>query len=334
MRRSIVVALSLVLLAVSLAAAIAFGSGPANLGDLFVGGTRAHAVVVSIRLPRALLGAVAGAGLAGAGAALQTVLRNPLADPYVLGVSGGAALGATLAIAGGLGWGVALGAAAVPAAAFAGGIAATVLVGALVHGRRGGSVTLLLAGVVVNSVANACILFVEALADPGRLQSLLWWLMGYLEAPTWQELAIVTVGAGAGLAILLVDAARMNLLALGDESAATLGVDVRRLERRAMFACAAVVGAIVSATGNVGFVGLVVPQALRRIVGPDLRVLLPASILGGASLLVVCDTVARVVAPAIHTEVPVGAVTALLGGPVFLFLLARGPTGPVNRDPR
>ena len=129
----------------------------------------------------------------------------------------------------------------------------------------------------------------------------------------------------AGQLESLVDAARINLLSLGDESAASLGVDVRALERRALFACAAVVGAVVSVTGPIGFVGLVVPQAVRRVVGADLRVLLPASIFAGATTLVVCDTLVRVLAPVVHTEVPVGAVTALVGGPVFLILLVRRP---------
>jgi iron complex transport system permease protein len=125
------------------------------------------------------------------------------------------------------------------------------------------------------------------------------------------------------MAILVADAARINVLALGDEPAASLGIDVRSLERRALFACAVVVGAVVSVTGPVGFVGLVVPQAMRRILGPDLRALLPASILAGAATLVTCDLAVRLLVPVVHTEVPVGAVTALLGGPMFLVLLVR-----------
>jgi iron complex transport system permease protein len=275
-------------------------------------------------LPRVLLGAVSGAGLAAAGAAFQSVLRNPLADPYVLGVSGGAALGATFAIAGGLGASVLFGAAAVPAAAFVGALGATAIVWALARyeGTAGGP-SILLAGFVVNSIASACILFVEALVDPEKLQSLTLWLMGYLDAPNWPELSFIAIFTACGVAVLIVDAARMNLLSLGDEAAASVGLDVHALERRTMLACAAVVGAVVSATGLVGFVGLVVPQAMRRIVGPDLRVLLPASILAGAAMLVACDTLVRVGASVIHAEVPVGAVTALVGGPVFLVLLAR-----------
>ena len=274
-------------------------------------------------MPRVCLGAVAGAGLAAVGAALQSVLRNPLADPYILGVSGGAALGATVAIAVGIGGGPVFAAAGVPAASFAGGAGATALVWTLGRGGRAGGASILLAGVVINSIAYACILFVEAFADPGKLQSLVWWLMGYLDAPTWSQLAFVTLYAALGMAILLADAARINVLSLGDEPAASLGVEIRTVERRVLFACAAVVGAIVSATGPVGFVGLVVPQAMRRMLGPDLRVLLPVSILAGAATLVACDLAVRMIAPVVHTEVPVGAVTALLGGPMFLALLFR-----------
>ncbi len=323
MRRSTAVVLCAAVLLLTMALGVAFGSGSAGLADLFTAGTRAHTIVVSYRLPRVCLGAVAGAGLAAVGASLQSVLRNPLADPYILGVSGGAALGATVAIAAGVGGGPVLAAAGVPAASFAGGAAATALVWTLGRAGRAGGASILLAGVVINSIAYACILFVEAFADPGKLQSLVWWLMGYLDAPTWSQLAFVTLYAAVGMGILLADAARINVLSLGDEPAASLGVEIRSVERRVLFACATVVGAIVSATGPVGFVGLVVPQAMRRLLGPDLRVLLPASILAGAATLVACDLAVRMLAPVVHTEVPVGAVTALLGGPMFLALLSK-----------
>lgn len=307
----------------AVALGVAFGSGTASLGDLFAAGTRGHDVIVGYRLPRVLLGVVAGAGLAAVGAAFQTVLRNPLAEPYVLGVSGGAALGAMVAIALGAGGLGLLGAAGVPAAAFAGGAVATALVWGLVRAGRAQGASILLAGVVVNSIAGACITLIEALAEPGKVQSLIWWLMGYLDVPSWGQLAFVAAYAAGGLAVILVDAGRMNLLALGDEQATSLGVDVRALERRTFFACAAVVGAVVSVTGLIGFVGLVVPQAARRVLGPDLRAVLPASALAGGALLVVCDLLVRVAARSVHTEVPVGAVTALIGGPVFLVLLRR-----------
>jgi iron complex transport system permease protein len=326
-RGSISVGVSGVGLVVALALGIAYGSGAAGLGDLFDRTTPAHDIMVGIRLPRALLGAVAGAGLAAVGAAFQSVLRNPLAEPYILGVSGGSALGATIAIAVGLGGPGLLGAAAVPASAFAGGAAATLLVWGLVRAGRGGGASILLAGVVVNAIAGACITLVESIADPGRMRSLVWWLMGYLDVPSWGQLGFVSAYVAGGLALLMADAGRINLLSLGDEPAASLGLDVRRLERRTFLACAAVVGAVVSATGLIGFVGLVVPQAVRRMVGPDLRLVLPASAMTGGAAVVTCDMLVRVVAPKIHTEVPVGAVTALVGGPVFLALLGRRRDG-------
>jgi iron complex transport system permease protein len=324
-RATVVVACALLLFA-AIALGVSFGSGSATALDLLHPGSQAHDIVVGYRLPRVLLGAVAGAGLAAVGAAFQTVLRNPLAEPYVLGVSGGAALGATLAIAAGAAGVGLLGAAGVPVAAFAGGVAATAVVWALVRSGRAAGASVLLAGVVVNSIAGACITLVESVAEPGHLQSLIWWLMGFLDVPSWAELSFVSLYVAAGLAVLAFDAARMNLLALGDEQAASLGVDVGALERRTFFACAAVVGAIVSATGLIGFVGLVVPQAARRLVGPDLRALLPTSALGGGATLVTCDLLVRVLARRVHTEVPVGAVTSLVGGPVFLVLLRRRGT--------
>lgn len=322
MSRLVLAACALGLL-VAVVLGVSFGSGSATALDLFASGTRAQDIVVDYRLPRVLLAAIAGAGLAAVGAAFQSVLRNPLAEPYILGVSGGSALGATVAIALGLeGIGL-LGAAAVPALAFGGGVAATTVVWALVRAGRGGGASILLAGVVVNAIAGACITLLEAIAEPGRVQSLLWWLMGFLEVHSWWQIAFVAGYVAAGLTVLFVDAARMNVLALGDEPAESLGLDVRRLERRTFFACAAVVGAIVSVTGLIGFIGLVVPQALRRLVGPDLRVVLPASALGGGATLVACDLLVRLLEPHVHTALPVGALTALAGGPVFLLLLLR-----------
>jgi iron complex transport system permease protein len=283
-------------------------------------------VLLDIRLPRALVAAVAGAGLGIVGAAYQALLRNPLAEPYVLGVSGGAAFGATAALALGLsvtGW---LGAAVVPLAALAGGVGATALVYFVAsrapRGPAGAS--LLLAGVMVNAVASALITFFKTLAPPSEAQRLMRWLVGFIELQSGPALAAMTLYVLGGGVLLLRDAGRMNLLALGNESAASLGVDVTALERRVFLAASLVVGAIVAWTGLIGFVGLIVPHAVRGVVGPDNRRLLPMSALGGGVMLVACDLGSRLAFRLLEDTVPVGAVTALLGVPLFLVILVRG----------
>jgi iron complex transport system permease protein len=309
----------------ALALGLALGTEPIALSHLFdPPESLERAALLDARLPRVVLGAVAGAGLSAVGVAFQAILRNPLAEPYVLGVSGGSALGATVALLSGIASATWLGASLVPLAAFAGGIGATLLVYALarVSGAPSGS-SILLAGVVVNAMASALITFLRTLVSATKAQELLFWLTGFLDVQSWQQIALVAVYVAGGAGVLLWDAGRLNVLALGDDAAGHLGVDVRALERRTFFACSAVVGAIVSLTGLIGFVGLVVPHALRRLVGPDVRVLLPASLLAGGGVLVACDLVARLLFRWLHTEPPVGAVTALVGGPVFLVVLKR-----------
>jgi len=282
-------------------------------------------LIFDIRLPRIVLAAVAGAGLSIVGASFQALLRNPLAEPYVLGVSGGAALGATLAIAVGASTVTFLGAAVVPAAALVGGLGATILVYLIARNAEHGSAgtSILLAGVMVNAIASALVTFLKTFVGPARAQQLLRWLTGFVELPTGLELGSTSIYVGVGAAILLFDAARMNLLALGDDTAGALGVNVRSLTARTFFASSCIVGAIVSLTGLIGFVGLVVPHALRRLIGPDHRALLPASMFAGAAMVLLCDLASRLMFRAIGTEPPVGAVTAMIGGPVFLAMLAR-----------
>ena len=325
MRAWLAVVASAAFLVAALLLGVAFGTEPIALSHLFDGpDSLERAALLEARLPRVLLGAIAGGGLAAVGVAFQAVLRNPLAEPYVLGVSGGSALGATLAILAGAAGTTLAGASLVPLAALAGGIGATVLVYSLVRaGGAASGASILLAGVVVNAIASAVITFMKTLVSASKAQELLFWLMGFLDVQSWRQIAFVAVYVFAGVAILLFDAARLNVLALGDDGAAHLGVDVRALERRTFFACSAIVGGIVSLTGLIGFIGLVVPHALRRLVGPDVRVLLPASLLAGGGALVLCDLVSRLAFRWIHTEPPVGAVTALLGGPLFLVLLRR-----------
>jgi iron complex transport system permease protein len=314
-----------VLLVASVALAVAFGTESVSIGSAIAGPGLARNIILHVRVPRALLAAIAGAGLAAVGAAFQALLRNALAEPYVLGVSGGAALGATTAIALGLGASTVLGAALVPAAAFAGGLAATWIVYGVARstGRDASGTSILLAGIIVNVIAAALITFLKTLVSPSRAQQLLRWLTGFIDLPTPLGLAAAALYVGAGCTMLLLDAGRLNLLSLGDETAGTLGVDVPALERRIFLACSFVVGAIVSLTGLIGFVGLVVPHAARRLFGPDHRLLLPISMLGGAALLAACDLFARLVFRWLGTEPPVGAVTAMIGGPAFLLLLSK-----------
>jgi iron complex transport system permease protein len=317
-------AFALLLLVAALA--VVLGAEPVSVARALADpGSLDRTILLDVRLPRVLLAAVAGAGLSLVGAAFQALLRNPLAEPYVLGVSGGSALGATVAIALGVETASLVGAAVVPAVALLGGLGATFVVYGIARGARAGGAgtSILLAGVMVNAIAAALITFLKTLVTPSRAQQLLRWLTGFIDLPTPAGLFAVLVYVGLGSAVLLRDAARLNLLALGDEAAGTLGLDVRALTRRVFLASSAVVGAIVSVTGLIGFVGLVTPHAVRRLAGPDHRVLLPLSMAAGGAMVVGCDLLSRLSFRWLHTEPPVGAVTALVGGPVFLWLLKR-----------
>jgi iron complex transport system permease protein len=254
----------------------------------------------------------------------------------VLGVAGGAALGATIALALGagalvstIGVGVTAlaatigGALATAAAWFVASYKSSAKQGGFAHGD---ATSILLAGVVVNAIAAAAITFLKTLVRSDVAQSLLYWLAGFIDVPTRGALVAVAVAVAMGSAVLVVDAARLNLLALGDEQAAHLGVDVRALERRVFAASSLVVGAIVATCGMIGFVGLLVPHVLRRAMlrgGSDYRVLVPASLFFGGAAVVLCDGAARLIYRGFGTEPPVGAITALVGGPVFLALLSR-----------
>ncbi len=320
------------LLALALALGVAFGSEPISLLRAWHEPESFDRAAVALRLPRVLLGAGAGAGLSVVGVALQAALRNPLAEPYVLGVSGGAALGATVAIVLGITASTLAGASVLPLFALVGGLGAMALVHAVARGPalgggsargRGDAGTLLLVGVVVNAFASALVTFLKSTVSAEKSQALLFWLVGFLDAPRPAALGFVWFYTLLGSAVILRDAPRLNLLALGDETAESLGVDVAALGRRTLLAASLVVGAVVSVTGLIGFVGLVVPHALRRLLGPDARTLVPASFLAGAALLVLCDLGSRLAFRGLGTVPPVGAVTALLGGPAFLFILRR-----------
>ncbi len=313
------------LLTLSFAALMAGPSGlaPGEVAGVLLGGDASGAagdIVLRVRLPRVVLAMGVGASLAVAGVLFQALLRNPLADPFVLGVSGGAALGGIVALS--LGAGIGWGYAAVPPAAFAGAIATTVVLYA-VAGVRGrvSALNLLLTGVVFNAIASAAIVFLATLAGLSEGASIFLWLIGSLSAARAEVAGWVALFLAGGLACAIPLARGLNLLALGEDSDQQLGVDVERQQRVLLVATSLMVGAAVAAAGLIGFVGLIIPHLLRLLLGPDHRLLVPAAALGGAAFLVACDTLARVLLGG--RELPVGAITALAGGPLFLWLLRR-----------
>jgi iron complex transport system permease protein len=283
----------------------------------------AEVIVFQLRLPRVLLAAVVGAALAASGTVFQGLFRNALADPAIIGVSSGAALGAVLVIVT-VGAG-AIGAFAVPLAAFAGAMTTAIVVYRLA--RIGPAVhvaTLLLAGIAVAAVISSLMSLVMSFSGED-VRDIYAWLLGGLVAEGWRSIGVVLPVVVIGVAGAVVVANELNVVALGEERAVQLGIEVDRTKRRAIAVGALLAAGAVSVGGIIGFVGLMTPHLLRLVIGADHRRLLPASILGGAMLLILADLVARtIVAP---SELPVGIVTALLGGPFFLFLLRREGRG-------
>ncbi len=314
-----IVILTLILLA-SFAIGLTVGAQHIDLANLF-SDALSRTLFFRLRLPRVLLGMVIGASLAVTGGSLQALFRNPLADPYTLGVSGGGALGASVAIA--LGWGARV--AGVPlifAASFAGAMLAVSVVRFI---ARTGAVilpgALLLSGVAVNLIAAAGVLSIQYVTDPTSALRILRWLIGSLDVVGLEPVGrMLIVLAPAWLALLALSR-QLNLLAIDEDTAATLGINVRRCESLVHALCALIVGVTVSVGGSIGFVGLIVPHVVRLMFGEDLRIVLPGSLLLGAAFLVLADALARVALPS--NELPVGAITGLIGGPVFLWLLRR-----------
>jgi iron complex transport system permease protein len=275
-------------------------------------------IVLRVRLPRVVLAVLVGASLAVAGVLFQALLRNPLADPFVLGVSGGAALGGIAVLSLGASFG--LSHAAVAPAAFAGALATTLLLG-IVSGSRASPTSLLLTGVVFNAFASAGIVFLASFAGLSEGASVFLWLIGSLSNVRADITGWVALFLFAGLACAIPLARNLNLLTLGEEPAQQLGVDVARVRRVLLVAASLMVGAAVSVAGLVGFVGLIIPHLLRLLIGPDHRLLVPSAALAGGAFLLLCDTAARTLLGG--RELPVGALTSLVGGPVFLWLLRR-----------
>ncbi len=277
-----------------------------------------RAILFDIRLPRILLAASVGASLAAAGASYQALLRNPLAEPYLLGISNGAAVGTMIALVffGTHEW-------SRPLMAFSGALVATLLVYRLAHGRAGATPErLILAGVIVTTFLSSAIVFVTTLMDVTRIRAFTFWLLGDLSGSTTNLLAVAILVSIVGTGVLAANARSLNLLMLGERDAFDLGVEVGRVRLIVFVAASLLVGSSVASSGSVGYVGLVVPHLVRLSLGSDNRITIPAAAISGALFVVVADTVARtVIAP---RELPVGAITALIGAPLFIYLLKRG----------
>lgn len=318
--------------ALSAALSVAFGAQPISLAAALAGGEPDATILFALRLPRVALAALVGCALAASGTALQALLRNPLAEPFVLGVSGGAALGGSIVLVAAVALSHLAGSG--PAGAGAGpSVAAGAVAGAALStfvvfglGRIGGRLVpeaALLVGIVFNSFVAGVITLMKLLVPAEQASRLTYWLVGAVGNESGATLALGAALVGVSVAALVLLSARLNLLTLADEEAASLGLDVRRARAAVFFAASTATGAAVALGGMVGFVGLIVPHLVRRVVGPDHRLLVPASALFGAAFVVVADALARLAFLPLGTEPPVGAVTAFLGGPFFLWLLRR-----------
>jgi iron complex transport system permease protein len=275
-----------------------------------------RAIILSLRVPRALLAGLVGAGLSVSGAIFQALLRNPLADPYILGVSSGAAVGAIIAILMGLST-LSIG---LPLASFIGALLTIFIV--FNFGKQDGKIhpnTLLLAGVIIGSFLSALIMFFISISQKEELHTIIFWLMGDFSFSNPQAVYMISPYIFFGFIFLYLRARQLNLILSGEESALQMGVDVERLKLISYLLASLITAASVSVCGLIGFVGLIVPHSVRLIFGPDHRLLLPSAALIGASFLIASDTFARtLLAP---TELPVGVITAAFGGPFFIYLL-------------
>ncbi|MGB7068987.1 MAG: iron ABC transporter permease [Pyrinomonadaceae bacterium] len=276
-----------------------------------------RAILFDIRLPRVFLGACVGASLAAAGASLQALLRNPLAEPYLLGVSNGAALGTMLAF-------VFFGQIAVmrPVMAFAGAVIATIAVYRMAQGRTGMNVErLVLSGVIITTLLSSIIVLLTSLLEAAKLRGFMFWLLGDLSQATMTGFYFTLAAAVVGTIILSSQAKALNLMMIGERDAMDFGVEVRRVRFIVFGVASLLVGTSVAASGSVGYVGLIVPHLVRMATGSDNRSVVPFSAIAGAIFVVLADTFARtVIAP---RELPVGAITALIGAPLFIYLLRK-----------
>ncbi|KAB2840233.1 iron ABC transporter permease [bacterium] len=309
------------LLAAAVALSLAFGGGrldfAAAWGDPL---SPEHDILFYSRLPRILLGVIVGFALSSGGVAFQSLLRNPMADPYILGVSGGAALGSVVAVSLGLAftW--------VSSVAFVSALASLLLIYWIAQTKgRLPVYTLLLTGVIFNAFSFALIMFINSLVSFEQAHRIWYLMVGSLEAESYGKIAVTGGFVLAGFLLLFLHAGKMNLMALGDSSAQYLGLDVEKFRRHIFFAASLMIGATVSLSGLIGFVGLFIPHMVRLRLGSDHRLLLPASAMFGAAFLVLADLAARTILSGsdYQTQIPVGVLTALIGGPFFVYLVKK-----------
>jgi len=286
------------------------------LGLKATGNETERAIILSLRFPRAILAGLVGAGLSVSGATLQALLRNPLADPYILGVSSGAAVGAIIAIL----MGLSIHSFGLPLASFFGAILTVIVV--FYFGRQDGKIhpnTLLLAGVIIGSFLSALIMFFISVSQKEELRTIIFWLMGDFSFSNVRAILVILPYISLGILVLYLRSRQLNLILAGEENAVQLGVDVERLKVFSYLFASLITAASVSVCGLIGFVGLIIPHSVRLVFGPDHRLLIPASALVGASFLIASDTFARTLLAPI--ELPVGVITAAFGGPFFIYLL-------------
>ncbi|MFC1478207.1 FecCD family ABC transporter permease [Candidatus Margulisiibacteriota bacterium] len=289
------------------------GSTNISLSELFSGTDQ---IILRLRLSRIILGILTGAGLGVCGVALQAILRNPLAEPYLLGTSSGAGIGAVLAIITGVS------AIYLPLFAFTGAIFSIILVYNLA--REDGRIpvqSLILSGVIVAIALSGLIMFLISISSNEALHNMMWWLLGNLQVYDNSLLWIAGIIVTAGLAFIFFLAQDLNAISLGEEEAAHLGIDIEILKKILFAVISLITGALVSITGMIGFVGLIIPHMMRFVVGPNHKVLIPATCLSAAAFLVICDTFSRCLFPPV--EIPIGVITSLIGAPIFIVLLKR-----------
>jgi iron complex transport system permease protein len=329
-RKIIVTSISLLILFLTILIAISLGPlrmtlqeviGVLFLGQIYVDGpygpVDANNIVFNLRLPRVLCAAFIGAALAIAGAALQGLFRNPMASPSVIGISNGAAFGACMAMV--LGFSVVSGAMAIPVMAFIFAFITLFLVYFMARTKLGVPITmLLLSGIAIGAFFSGLVSLLQYMAPEQQLGGVVFWLMGSIAQCGWDQFRIILLPIVLGSMILIIFSKDLNLLSLGDDQAKNMGVNVERTRVMILCATALVVAGAVSVSGVIGFVGLIVPHIFRMLLGPDHRLLLPASMIGGAIFLVIIDTISRIIIPG---ELPVGIITAILGAPFFLYIL-------------